>query len=204
MSKKISLIIFFVPIISVSISYLISAFFNYVPWCIPFTDGCTSISRVGRYGISFYIYKIFLIPTAILMIYFWFKVYLDIYENISLLIVSLVACLALIIYLSFLGFDGSIYRFMREVGIFFFFILMPLTQILVTSLASSEYFKTKFFILLILISYSILLFAYLRILTLDNSNYENIIEWNFAFLIFLFFPVFEFSRKSSVWSVSYQ
>ena len=131
------------------------------------------------------------------MIYFWFKVYLDIYENISLLIVSLVACLALIIYLSFLGFDGSIYRFMREVGIFFFFILMPLTQILVTSLASSEYFKTKLFILLILISYSILLFAYLRILTLDNSNYENIIEWNFAFLIFLFFPVFEFSRKSS-------
>ena len=108
---------------------------------------------------------------------------------------SLIASIALIIYLSSLGFDGSTYRFMREVGIFLFFILMPLTQILVTSLAPSAYFKTKFFIFLILISYSILLFAYLKILTLDNTNYENIIEWNFAFLIFLFFPVFEFSRK---------
>ena len=198
MSKKTSLLIFLVPIISVSVSYVISAFFNYVPWCVPFTDGCTSISKVGRYGISFYIYKIFLIPIAILIIYFWFKIYLDIYKNIFLLITSLVASLALIIYLSFLGFDGSTYRFMREIGIFFFFILMPLTQILVTSLASSVHFKTKFFILLILISYSILLFAYLIILTLDNGNYENIIEWNFAFLIFLFFPVFEFSRKLSV------
>ena len=197
MSKKISLLIFFVPIISVSISYLISAFFNYVPWCIPFTDGCTSISKVGRYGISFYIYKIFLIPVAILVIYFWFKIYLEIYKNIFLLIMSLIASIALIIYLSSLGFDGSTYRFMREFGIFFFFILMPLTQILVTSLAPPDHFKTKFFIFLILISYSVLLFAYLKILTLDNGNYENIIEWNFAFLIFLFFPVFEFSRKSS-------
>ena len=111
---------------------------------------------------------------------------------------SLIASIALIIYLSSLGFDGSIYRFMREVGIFFFFILMPLTQILVTSLSPPDHFKTKFFIFLILISYSVLLFAYLKILTLDNDNYENIIEWNFAFLIFLFFPVFEFSRKSSV------
>ena len=128
MSKKISLLIFFVPIISVSISYLISAFLNYVPWCIPFTDGCTSISKVGRYGISFYIYKIFLIPVAILVIYFWFKIYLEIYKNIFLLIMSLIASIALIIYLSSLGFDGSTYRFMREVGIFFFFILMPLTQ----------------------------------------------------------------------------
>ena len=195
MSKKISLIIFFVPIISVLVSYLISAFFNYVPWCFPFTDGCTSISKVGRYGVSFYIYKIFLIPISILIAIFWFKIYFSVYKNVFLLITSLIACLALIVYLSYLGFDGSTYRFMREIGIFFFFILMPLTQILVTSLSSSKYFRTKLFIFLILISYSILLFAYLKILTLDNTHYENIIEWNFAFLIFLFFPVFEFSRK---------
>ncbi len=197
MSKKISLIIFFVPIISVLVSYLISAFFNYVPWCFPFTDGCTSISKVGRYGVSFYIYKIFLIPISILIAIFWFKIYFSVYKNVFLLITSLIACLALIVYLSYLGFDGSTYRFMREIGIFFFFILMPLTQILVTSLSSSKYFRTKLFIFLILISYSILLFAYLKILTLDNDSYENIIEWNFAFLIFLFFPIFEFSRKST-------
>ena len=129
------------------------------------------------------------------MIYFWFKIYLDVYKNIFLFITSLIASIALIIYLSSLGFDGSTYRFMREVGIFFFFILMPLTQILVTSLAPPDHFKTKLFIFLILISYSVLLFAYLKILTLDNTYYENIVEWNFAFLIFLFFPVFEFSRK---------
>jgi len=111
---------------------------------------------------------------------------------------SLVASLALIIYLSSLGIDGSTYRFMREMGIFLFFILMPLTQILVTSLALSYHFKTKLFIFLILVLYSVLLLAYLIVMNFDNSNYENIIEWNFALLIFLFFPIFEFSRKSQV------
>jgi len=196
LDKKISLYIFFLPVFTVIISYLISAGFNYVPWCIPLIDGCTSISKVGRYGISFYLYKCFIIPTGILIFYYFIRIHLKIYKNIFLLITSLIICLALIVYLGSLGFEGSIYRFMREIGIFLFFIFMPLVQILISSLAPSEYFKTKFFIFIILILYSVLLFAYLMILNLDNSNYENIIEWNFALLIFLFFPIFEFSRKA--------
>ncbi len=39
--------------------------------------------------------------------------------------------------------------------------------------------------------------VYLSILSLDNDNYENIIEWNFVFFIFLFFPVFYLSIKKS-------
>ena len=39
--------------------------------------------QLKRYGISFYIYKIFLIPVAILVIYFWFKIYLEILLSAS-------------------------------------------------------------------------------------------------------------------------
>ncbi len=195
MDKKISLYIFFLPVLTVIISYFISAGFNYVPWCVPLIDGCTSISKVGRYGISFYLYKLFIIPTGLLIFFYFIRIHIFIYKNIFLLMMSFIICLALIVYLGSLGFEGSIYRFMREIGIFLFFIFMPLLQILITSLAPSEYFKTKLFIFLILILYSVFIFAYLIILKLDNSNYENIIEWNIALLIFLFFPIFEFSRK---------
>ena len=193
MSKGIALIIFLVPIITICISYVISAFYGYVDWCLPIIDGCTSISKVGRYGISFYLYKILVIPSVLLMIYFWLKVYLDVYKNIFLLFLSFIACIFLIIYLIALGFDGPIYRFMREVGIFAFFVFMPICQIWLTASAPKESLKTKFFLYLLILLFIGFCFVYFYILPMDNNNYENIIEWNFAFGIFLFFPIFSYS-----------
>ena len=195
MSKGIALTIFLIPIITISISYVISAFYGYVDWCLPIIDGCTSISKVGRYGISFYLYKVLVIPSVILMIYFWLKVYLDVYKNIFLLILSFIACVFLIIYLFALGFDGPIYRFMREVGIFAFFIFMPICQIWLTASAPKESLKTKFFLYLLILLFISFCFVYFYILPMDNNNYENIIEWNFAFGIFLFFPIFSYSLR---------
>ena len=174
---------------------MISAFYGYVDWCLPIIDGCTSISKVGRYGISFYLYKILVIPSVILMIYFWLKVYLDVYKNIFLLFLSFIACIFLIIYLIALGFDGPIYRFMREVGIFAFFVFMPICQIWLTISSPSEIIKTKFFLYLLILLFIGFCFVYFYILKFDNANYENIIEWNFAFSIFLFFPILAFSLK---------
>ena len=186
-----------IPIIIIDISYIISAFFGYVDWCLPIIDGCTSLSKVGRYGISFYLYKIFVIPSVILMMYFWLKVYLDIYKNVFLLFLSFIACVLLIIYLIALGFDGSVYRFMREVGIFVFFVFMPLCQIWLTISTPSDMIKTKFFLYLLILLFIGFCFVYFYILPLDNDNYENIIEWNFAFCIFLFFPIFSYSLRKT-------
>lgn len=196
MSKKLSLSIFLVPVLTIFVSYLISASNGYVDWCIPIIEGCTSISKVGRHGLSFYLYKIFIIPSLILMIYFWSKTYLNIYKNVVLIFLSVVACLFLIIYLIALGFDGKIYRFMREIGIFVFFVLMPICQAWLT-ISTSHNFLNKFFLYLIIFIFIGLACVYLSILSLDNDNYENIIEWNFVFFIFLFFPVFYFSIKKS-------
>ena len=196
MSKNLSLSIFLVPVLTIFVSYLISASNGYVDWCMPIIEGCTSISKVGRYGLSFYLYKIFIIPSLILMIYFWLKAYLNIYKNIVLIFLSVVACLFLIIYLIALGFDGKIYRFMREIGIFVFFVLMPICQAWLT-ISTSHNFLNKFFLYLIIFVFIGLACVYLSILSLDNDNYENIIEWNFVFFIFLFFPVFYFSIKKS-------
>ena len=196
MSKSLSLSIFLVPVLTIFLSYLISASNGYVDWCMPILEGCTSISKVGRYGLSFYLYKIFIIPSLILMIYFWLKAYLNIYKNVVLIFLSVVACLFLIIYLIALGFDGKIYRFMREIGIFVFFVLMPICQAWLT-ISTSHNFLNKFFLYLIIFIFIGLACVYLSILYLDNDNYENIIEWNFVFFIFLFFPIFYFSIKKS-------
>ena len=59
--------------------------------------------------------------------------------------------------------------------------------------------RSKFFLYTLLSMYLVCVGAYLLILPLDNSYYENVIEWNFALLIFLFFPLFSgLLRKTNV------
>ena len=199
MNKIIPKFIFFIPVLTVIISYFISSFGGFVDWCMPLIDGCTSISKVGRYGISFYLYKIFIIPSVILMIIFWYQVNKYIYKSNLLLFLSITSCIFLIIYLLALGFDGKIYRFMREIGIFIYFILAPICQTLLAFSISNNKIRSKFFLYALLSMYLICVGIYLLILPLDNSNYENVIEWNFALLIFLFFPLFSgLLRKTNV------
>ena len=190
MNKIIPQFVFFIPVLTVIISYLISSFGGFVDWCMPLIDGCTSISKVGRYGISFYLYKIFIIPSVILMIIFWYQVNKYIYKSNLLLFLSTTSCIFLIIYLLALGFDGKIYRFMREIGIFIYFILTPICQTLLAFSISNNKIRSKFYLYTLLSMYLVCVGGYLFILPLDNSNYENVIEWNFALLIFLFFPLF--------------
>ena len=199
MNKIIPQFVFFIPVSTVIISYFISSFGGFVDWCVPLLDGCTSISKVGRYGISFYLYKIFIIPSVILMIIFWYQVNKYIYKSNLLLFLSTTSCIFLIIYLLALGFDGKIYRFMREIGIFIYFILTPICQTLLAFSISNNKIRSKFFLYTLLSMYLVCVGIYLLILPLDNSNYENVIEWNFALLIFLFFPLFSYLlRKTNV------
>ena len=192
MNNTLSRIIFLLPVLTVVISYFFSSLGGYVEWCLPLLDGCTSISKVGRYGVSFYLYKIFIIPSVILMIIFWYQINKYIYKSNLLLFFSITSCIFLIIYLFALGFEGKFYRFMREIGIFVFFILTPVCQVWLTISISSEKIKAKNILYILIFLYLVCVVSYLFILPLDNANYENIIEWNFALLIFLFFPVFSY------------
>ena len=159
---------------------------------MPLIDGCTSISKVGRYGTSFYLYKLFIIPSVILLIIFWYQINIYIHKSNFLFSLAIVSSVFLIVYLIALGFDGNIYRFMREIGIFVFFILTPVCQVWLTISISNEKIKAKNILYILIFLYLVCLVSYLFILPLDNANYENIIEWNFALFIFLFFPVFSY------------
>ena len=199
MNNTLSRIIFLLPVLTVVISYFFSSLGGYVEWCFPLLDGCTSISKVGRYGVSFYLYKIFIIPSVILMIIFWYQINKYFYKSNLLLFLSVTSCIFLIIYLFALGFEGKFYRFMREIGIFVFFILSPVSQTLLVFSISNNKIKSKFSLKTFLFVYLLFVVGYLLILPFDNSNYENVIEWNFALLIFLFFPLFNgMLRKTNV------
>src|SRR5690606_22378451 len=59
------------PLITIHTTYLVSAAEGYVDWCIPYWHSCTSISKTGRYGSAYFIFKGAMIPASLLMLCWW-------------------------------------------------------------------------------------------------------------------------------------
>ncbi len=204
--RTLALIITILPLLASNGVYLLSAYEGFIPWCNPYIDGCTTISRAARSGNSIFIYRVTMIAYGLFLIWFW--IYAQQWLNMLyghatkvarvILWLGIVAAISLIIYIDFLGTTGEVNRFMRRYGIMVFFIFTPLAQILMLrqhyKLSSSKPAVTikpwvlhyQLFILLLMLIIGIIS------ITLDvtqNKTYEteNIVEWNFSLLLTMYF-----------------
>ena len=66
-------ICFYLPVFTVIVSYLLSIHFELVSKCIPNLEGCTSISRVGRYPPVNYFFKPMMFVYSISLYFYWFN-----------------------------------------------------------------------------------------------------------------------------------
>ena len=69
--RYLSLIVFVLPLFTVVVSYIASVRLNLVSFCIPNLDGCTSISRVGRYEPVKYFFKPFMYLFGVFLFLYW-------------------------------------------------------------------------------------------------------------------------------------
>ncbi|WP_111657350.1 hypothetical protein [Isoalcanivorax indicus] len=129
-----------IPLVTIHTTYLVSALEGHVPWCMPYWDSCTSISRTGRYGVSYFIFKGAMLPAALLGILFWWLNARWLRElgasgrGIAWLPwLGLVACLFLAAYTMALGHAGDLFRFIRRTGVILYFSLTFLAQLLLTA-----------------------------------------------------------------------
>lgn len=90
--RTIALLVSLLPIIAANLAYLISAFDGHVPWCIPYIDGCTTISRAARHGDAIYVFRALMMFYAVLLIWYWWvvKAWLTRLDNPSTHITSLI------------------------------------------------------------------------------------------------------------------
>lgn len=191
--------------------YLLSAYEGHVSWCMPYIEGCTTISQAARSGNSIFIYRATMIAYGVLLIWFW--IYAHRWLNLLygrtdkiariMLWLGIIGALFLIIYIDFLGTTGEVNRFMRRYGILVFFTFTPLAQLLlllqqfeISSLAKVAKIKTvslnnrvlkfQLFILLLMLLAGIISII-LDIAQLKTYETENIVEWNFSLLMNLYF-----------------
>lgn len=117
-----------VPLLVTHAALWLSIQDGYVPRCIPYLEGCTSISRSARHGTANVLFQWVMVPMAAVHLANWWQAgrwlrahHPDPRAGRSLRLLGLMAALALAVYVLALGSEGALYRWMRRFGIILYF-----------------------------------------------------------------------------------
>ena len=189
------------PLIAVHIAYIGNISLGSVHACAPYIEGCVSISRAARSGEFIYVFRAVMMPTSLLLVAYWWLSYawlqqLDPTVTRGMRIMrslGVVGSLFLILYVTYLGTEGEIYRWMRRYGVIFYFSFTALAQLFLIqrlySLKSLPVLDSCHRLLsvksaLCIIQWSVGLISLpLGVLIVEKEArdvMQNIVEWNYA------------------------
>jgi len=204
--RTLAILVVILPLLASNGAYLMTAYASFVPWCMPYLDGCTTISQAGRSGNTIFYYRAIVFPYSVLLMLFWLysKVWLEnLYGYATkvsriIFVLGLVGAISLLVYIDFLGTTGEVNGLMRRTGAMLYFTMTPLAQALLLK-QHYNYFRKQqeglikpkvlqYQLVIVLLMLSIAAVSILLVLT-DSITYEieNIVEWNFSLLINLYF-----------------
>mgnify|MGYP001424164984 FL=1 len=223
--RKLSLWIFFLPLIAINLCLLISQnplildntifkvdMIGRSAFTIPYLDGSLSISRASRTYPQYLIFKPAMIVTALLLYYYWINNNLLINKyrstNISYKFKTfgILSAFFLVIHSIFLGikFDIQLYKLFRRVILLLFIIFEIIAQgILVYHLIKLKsqllnLINNKILILKIIL---VTILATVAILSLPllvskgNTHFKHALEWNYFVGVILFYLFSRFFWK---------
>ena len=223
--RKLSLWIFFLPLIAINLCLLISQnplildntifkvdMIGRSAFTIPYLDGSLSISRASRTYPQYLIFKPAMIVTAILLYYYWINNNLLINKyrstniNYKFKTFGILSAFFLVIHSIFLGikFDIQLYKLFRRVILLLFIIFEIIAQgILVyhlIKLKSQLHYLINNKILILKITLVTIL-ATVAILSLPllvskgNTHFKHALEWNYFVGVILFYLFSRFFWK---------
>ncbi|MFV2057341.1 MAG: hypothetical protein ACC707_12790 [Thiohalomonadales bacterium] len=210
--RFIPILIAVAPILAINICYLIAASFEHVAWCFPYLDGCTSISATGRHAPENFIYRATMLPIAVFMGLYWVLNYYWLIElgdrlrwpRLTILFLGVIAAFFLVLYTTVLGAIGDIYQTQRRIGVTIYFSFTYLSQLLITS-RLWHLKKKRGQVRLgrvpeaqLLLCSAMLLLGLISIpLSVVEPQADNIIEWNFALLLSLYYLTTYYGWKNT-------
>ncbi len=223
--RKLSLWIFFLPLIAINLCLLISQnplildntifkvdMIGRSAFTIPYLDGSLSISRASRTYPQYLIFKPAMIVTAILLYYYWINNNLLINKyrstNISYKFKTfgILSAFFLVIHSIFLGikFDIQLYKLFRRVILLLFIIFEIIAQgILVyhlIKLKSQLHYLINNKILnlkitLVTILATVAILSLPLLVSKGNTHFKHALEWNYFVGVILFYLLTRFLWK---------
>lgn len=164
---------------------------------MPYLDGCTSISATGRHGLAFYLFKMLMIPSAMLYLAVWLIAAQWLrglgQRPRALLACGVVGAVFLIVYATFLGTDGALYTWLRRFGARMFFGLTAFAQLLLAWHLWRARLRARWVQAILWLCALQLLIGIgslpLPMLLEDPDAWQNIVEWNYALTMNAVFAV---------------
>ena len=211
--RFISLACFVLPVFTVIISYIISINLDLVAKCIPNFEGCTSISRVGRYEPVKFFFKPMMYFYSLIIFFFWITFSKEInnfkIKSKNLFILTFITVIFLCLYITFLG-ESNLYSFFKRIGIYFYIISIVLLQLFSNKILISNQKKLSkiFNYKIVKLNYGLswllvisgLILLPVLVIKIDTfPQIKNIISWNYFLLIQLFFLLFFISFKKLIY-----
>ena len=211
--RFISLACFVLPVFTVIISYIISINLDLVAKCIPNFEGCTSISRVGRYEPVKFFFKPMMYFYSLIIFFFWITFSKEInnfkIKSKNLVILTFLTAIFLCLYITFLG-ESNLYSFFKRIGIYFYIISIVLLQLSSNKILISNQKKLSkiFNYKIVKLNYGLswllvisgLILLPVLVIKIDTfPQIKNIISWNYFLLIQLFFLLFFISFKKLIY-----
>ena len=216
--RYLSLWIFLVPLLAINTCLLISVNYHLFEntlfsvdqigrsnFTIPYLDGSLSISRASRTFPQYLIFKPFMIVTAILLCFYWYKnnILINYFKNTgfkknNFMIFGILSAVFLMVHSILLGLetDIKIFKFLRRVVLVSFIIFELIAQSMLVinfyklKTKLKDFFNPNIFKLKILLVSILLLVAVLSIPFLimsGNIHYKHGLEWNYFIGIILFY-----------------
>ena len=181
------------PFLTIHLAFVVSALEGHVRWCFPYWETCSSISRAGRYGTAYFIFKGGMIPTCVLMLQFWWlnRLWLrslGLSAGVVLPWLGLVSSLALLVYTLSLGHAGDMFYLLRRIGVIGWFGLTWIAQLQLGAALREHSVFAAAGQRLVQLSVITLLIGLLSVLVgvvlpERHDELENAFEWTLALLL---------------------
>tara|TARA_B100000123_G_C25606388_1_gene373747 strand:- start:24 stop:725 length:702 start_codon:yes stop_codon:yes gene_type:complete len=215
--RKLSLWIFFIPLIAINTCLLISQNPEILEntifqvdqigrsnFSIPYLDGSLSISRASRTFPQYLIFKPAMILTSILLFFYWRnnnnlinKLY-STKINYKFKTFGILSAVFLVIHSIFLGikFDIQLYKLFRRVVLLLFIIFELIAQGYLVyhfyklKLKLENLISKKILVLKLLLVSVLIIVAILSVPTLvtkGNTHFKHMLEWNYFVGVILFY-----------------
>ena len=196
------------PLIGINIAYWIGASNEVLPSCIPYLDGCASISSAGRYPPGDRLFRAVLLPQAAFLALTWYFSVLWLKSlrpasraGTAILVFGVIGALALVLYVSYLASNDPFYEIMRRYGIYFYFVGTAVAQLVLSlSLERSPIQRAMVWITVTPFALGIINLVQKAIWGSLNSN-ENRIEWIASLLMQAWFVLLWIAWRRSRFAV---
>ena len=196
------------PLVGINIAYWIGADNNVLPSCIPYLDGCTSISSTGRFPPGDRLFRAMLLPqSAVLALTWYFAVlWLKSMQPVSragtaILVSGVTGAVALILYVSYLASNDPFYEVMRRYGVYFYFVGTALAQLILSfALKKSTIQRAMAWVAVTPFALGVVNLGQKALLGSLNSN-ENRIEWIASLLMQAWFVLLWLAWRRSRFSI---